>query len=138
MSPGAPAAEERGAALEAAARLLALAMRESYGPVEVLAAALERMAGALAQVARGLEQGRALETEPAPAALDAPLRDLLTAQQALERDIALCIESLQFHDRLMQRLERVHGSLTGATGKRCTYEIPCKTAASDGSVELFE
>ncbi|HTX23265.1 MAG TPA: hypothetical protein VMD03_01305 [Steroidobacteraceae bacterium] len=129
MSRKARAGEERAAALEAATHLLALAMRESLAPVDVLAGALERMALSLARCARSIDAQR----------IDgAPLGNAAQACQALERDIALCIESLQFHDRLMQRLERVHGSLTGTTGTRCTYEIPCKPAASEGSVELFE
>jgi hypothetical protein len=138
MSPGAQAAEERGAALEAAARLLALAMRESYGPVGVLAGALERMAEALTQVTRALERGRAVEAERSAAPTDVPLGQLAAAQQALERDIALCIESLQFHDRLMQRLERVSGCLTSRASDSLATDRLCGAGSGEGSVELFE
>jgi hypothetical protein len=142
MTPAARAAEERAAALEAAARLLALAMRDSHAPVGTLASALDRMAAALAQCARALEQQRALadeqsDREPAPA-----LGEFAATLRALERDIALCIESLQFHDRLMQRLERVSGCLTG--GERAidsrASESPSGSGAgsAEGSVELFE
>jgi hypothetical protein len=95
MSVNTPAmaAEERSAALEAAIALLALAMHESHAPVDVLGGALERMARALAQTAR------------APG-----------AQQALERDLALCIEGLQFHDRMIQQLTQVREFLSELSG----------------------
>jgi hypothetical protein len=154
MSPVARAAEERGAALEAARRLLALAMRESHPPVEVLAGALERMAAALAECARVLERERALEGEPSAPLPQDSLRDLAERQEALEHDIALCIESLQFHDRLMQRLERVRrllsgclseqrasdGSMSGsaATAAKPAAERLCSAVSAEGSIELFE
>ena len=115
MSPAAPAAEDRAAPLEDAARLLALAMHESHAPVEALAGALERMAAALAQCAPGLgREGR----------------------ERLEREIALCIESLQFHDRLIQRLERVSRAL--GDGGSAAPDPLCGAAAAQGTIELFE
>jgi hypothetical protein len=131
MSGVARTTEERGAALEAAARLLARAMRDSHGPVSVLASALERMAVALAQCGQALERGYTEGDEPA-------LRDPSAALEALERDIRLCIESLQFHDRLIQRLERVRGCLTGITGEHRMSESSCGTGSPEGSIELFE
>ncbi len=130
------AVEERAAALAAAADLLALAMQESQGPVGVLGGALERMAAALAQCARAIERQRALEpSSAAPAAR--VLADLEACREALEREIALCIESLQFHDRLMQRLARVGRHLAGlADGPRAGAD-PRRVNSSEGSIELF-
>ncbi len=153
MSAAARATEERAAALEAAARLLALAMRESHPPVEVLAGALERMAAALAQCAHLLERERTPEGARSDHLRASPLRELAATQQALERDIALCIESLQFHDRMMQRLERVVRSIArsaapahGSEGRpgaslaagSAAAEILCGPASPEGSIELFE
>ncbi len=142
MTPAARAAEERAAALEAAARLLALAMRDSHGPVGTLACALERMAAALTQCARAVERQRALDDERGDREPPPPLTDFEATLGALQRDIALCIESLQYHDRLMQRLERVSGCLTGEQ-RTLDYragESPCGsgTSSAEGSVELFE
>ena len=132
MSPPAPAAEDHAAILEDAAQLLALAMHESHGPVDALAGALARMAAAVGQCARALERGRA-GAPSAPAVgsrrplRESALRDLAAAHQCLEREIALCIESLQFHDRLIQRLERVSRSLGGC--ESATPDVLCGTAA---------
>jgi hypothetical protein len=130
MSGVARTAEERAAEVETAARLLACAMRDSHGPVNVLAGALERMAAALAQCARTLERERA--------GGDPALRDQSAALAALERDIGLCIESLQFHDRLIQRLERVRGCLTGVTAEQRASESSSSAGSPEGSIELFE
>lgn len=131
MNRVARTAEERATALEAAARLLARAMRDSHGPVNVLAGALERMAVALAQCSRALERERSRGD-------DAALDEQSAALEALERDIGLCIESLQFHDRLIQRLERVRGCLTGYSGERRSSESGCGAGSPEGSIELFE
>jgi hypothetical protein len=131
MSDVARTTEERADAVEAAARLLARAMRDSHGPVSVLAGALERMAVALGQCARALERERAESQDPA-------LRERSAAVEALERDIGLCVESLQFHDRLIQRLERVRGCLTGVSGEHRAIESSCGSGSPEGSVELFE
>jgi hypothetical protein len=131
MSGVARTAEERAVEVEAAARLLARAMRDSHGPVNVLAGALERMALALAQCARARERERTDGGDPA-------LRDQSAALEALERDIGLCIESLQFHDRLIQRLERVRGCLTGAAAEQRASESTSSAGSPEGSIELFE
>ena len=87
MSQG---ASERAATLEAIVALLAHAMHESQRPVEKLAGALTRMARALAESApAGAEQHR----------------------EVFERELAVCIQGLQFHDRLMQQLAHVRNCL---------------------------
>lgn len=73
--------------MEAAAALIELCLHESNGPVEELSGALGRMA----QLAQST--GAA---------------DL---QVQLAQDIAVCIESLQFHDRLTQQLTQVRNLL---------------------------
>ncbi|MGH8219842.1 MAG: hypothetical protein ACREUT_14955 [Steroidobacteraceae bacterium] len=103
--------EDRAAALASAASRLAHAMRESCGPVDRMAAALERMMRALARHEH--------------------------CRTELEREIAICIESLQFHDSLMQQLAQVRAGLAAAGG---AGHPPSETRLADGaagSIELF-
>jgi hypothetical protein len=74
--------------VEAAAALIELSLHESNGPVEDLTRALGRMA-------RLVEGGG-----------NAPLD-----RGQLSRELAICIESLQFHDRLTQQLTQVRNLL---------------------------
>lgn len=105
--------EDRAAALASATSRLAHAMRESYGPVDRMATALERMMRALAS------------------------HDLETCREELEREIAICIESLQFHDSLMQQLAQVRAGLATADGiPHSQNELRLPDSAA-GSVELF-
>ena len=79
--------------MEAAAALIELALHESNGPVEDLGGALTRLA---------------LLVQPKPgdgAAADPELREQVA------REVAVCIESLQFHDRLAQQLTQVRNIL---------------------------
>lgn len=114
-----------------------------------MAAALERMMRALARHARALERLRsdrgaaaagAAATTGVPGASNAaapPLRELEQCREALEREIAICIESLQFHDRLMQQLAQVR---TGLTTAGAVTQQPSELRLPDGaggSVELF-
>ena len=81
--------------VEAAAALIELALHESNGPVEDLSGALTRMAL--------LVQGPPGNSAGTP---DKPLD-----RTQLARDVAICIESLQFHDRLTQQLTQVRNLL---------------------------
>jgi hypothetical protein len=74
--------------VEAAAALIALALHESNGPVEDLSRALARMA-------------EIVQTGPSEG----------LARQQLTEKIAICIESLQFHDRLTQQLTQIRNLL---------------------------
>jgi len=76
---------------EAAAILLAFAMRESEAPAVELGGALERIGQAL---------------RPLDGALG---RELLAC------DLAACVRALQFHDRLMQQLAVIRNLLTRLT-----------------------
>ncbi len=72
--------------VEAAAALIELSLHESNGPVE-------DMSGALARMAQLVQSDKRLE------------------RSQLARDVAVCIESLQFHDRLTQQLTQVRNIL---------------------------
>ncbi len=130
------AADENAAALAAAADLLALAMSESHIPVDVLGRSLERMAQALADFSRTIERQRALEGgRGAAAPLDKELED---CRDALEAEISVCIESLQFHDRLMQRLALVGDCLAGICGPAAVRREDLRRInLTEGSIELF-
>ncbi len=78
-------------ALQAAAALIALAMHESHPPIEELSGALARLA-----------EFASARPEASASAAD---------RNALARELAICIEHLQFHDRLMQQLTQVRDLL---------------------------
>jgi hypothetical protein len=133
--PGAD--HETAATLEAVADLLALAMSESHGPVDSLGRAFERMARALSECSHAIERQRALVSSGAGEPVAAPIADLEACQAVLEREISLCIESLQFHDRLMQRLGHVADCLAGLTGPSSAHRELRRVNLSEGSIELF-
>lgn len=85
---------EPASPVEAAAALIELALHESNGPVEDLGGALTRLA---------------LLVQPKPGdgggAADPELREQVA------REVSVCIESLQFHDRLTQQLTQVRNLL---------------------------
>jgi hypothetical protein len=81
--------------IEAAAALIELALHESNGPVEDLSRALGRLAQAVQDAAPG-----------------SPTSGLAAHErEQLAREVAICIESLQFHDRLTQQLTQVRNLL---------------------------
>ena len=84
---------EPASPVEAAAALIELALQESNGPVEDLGGALTRLA---------------LLSAPRPG--DSPSADAKLREQ-VAREVAICIESLQFHDRLTQQLTQVRNLL---------------------------
>lgn len=86
-------------------------MRESHGPVERMAAALERMMRTLARHEHCREE--------------------------LEREIAICIESLQFHDSLMQQLAHVRLGLAAMVGAPHPPVDPHLDEGATGTIELF-
>ncbi len=105
-------------------------MRESHGPVDRMAAALERMMRALARHARALERLRRDHGAE-------QLKELEQCREALEHEIAICIESLQFHDRLMQQLAQVRAGLAALGGGPHAPVEMHPPEGSAGSVELF-
>jgi hypothetical protein len=89
-----PAEPPRGqadaaSAVQAAAALIALAMHESQIPVVELGGAFTRLASKLHDDAA----------------------DVRIDKETFARELAVCIESLQFHDRLMQQLTQVRNLL---------------------------
>jgi len=85
--------------VQAAAVLLSLAMRDTESPVTDLGQALSRMVSTVTSLrsngqshTNGHSEGR---------------------QMALESELSVCIQSLQFHDRLIQQLAAVRNLLTG-------------------------
>ena len=83
-------ASEMEVSMEAAAVLLSLAMHDTESPVSNLCDALRRIAVA------------------------APV----VAEDGVRRDIDVCIQSLQFHDRLIQQLAAVRGLLASVASER--------------------
>jgi len=86
---------EPATAVEAAAALIELAVHESHGPVEDLSGALTRMAQFVQN-----PLGNSVGTGDKP-----------PDGAQLARDVAICIESLQFHDRLTQQLTQIRDLL---------------------------
>lgn len=80
--------DELTRAAATAAALIELAINESLAPVETLGRALAR----IAEMTSGTEESRT-------------------------RELAVCIESLQFHDRLVQQLTQVRDLLAGVTSE---------------------
>jgi hypothetical protein len=95
-----------------AAELLGTAMRDSEAPVM-------EMAGALARIHNVL---RRAQVEPPCGCSE------------LSQDISICIQGLQFHDRLMQQLTAVRRLMGTApiAGDLASGFLP-----AEGSVELF-
>ncbi len=87
--------DEPASPVEAAAALIELSLHESNGPVEELSGSLARMA----QLVHG---------EPDGGGGDA---DLKAHRAKLAAEVAVCIENLQFHDRLTQQLTQVRNLL---------------------------
>jgi len=88
VRPRQPRAEaDLNSAIEAAAALIALAMHESLTPVGELSSSLARVAGILGSSSSELDRA------------------------TLTRELSICVESLQFHDRLMQQLTQVRNLL---------------------------
>ena len=118
------------AAVERATALLIQSMQQSDSPISDLGSALGRMAQALSQVGTPLFGGSGRE----------PTGDAQALRDALARDLAVCIQSLQFHDRLMQQLTQARDLLTGhvATGLLSHVPgVPANEGNIEGSVELF-
>ncbi|MFL6605985.1 MAG: hypothetical protein ACJ8R9_32310 [Steroidobacteraceae bacterium] len=118
------------AAIERAALLLVQGLQQSDIPISQLSNALARMARALTDIGTPLF---------------GPVNILATAdvqalRDAFARDIAVCIENLQFHDRLMQQLIQARDLLTGVGVKPLLATVPARPSnegSIEGSIELF-
>ncbi len=95
--------------VQAAAVLLSLAMRDTEHPVSDLGQALSRMVSTV--TALGEHDARQLsEAEAGP------------ERARLVGELSLCIQSLQFHDRLIQQLAAVRNLLT-SLGSHGTLDL---------------
>lgn len=99
---------EPASPVEAAAALIELALQESAGPVEALGGALTRMAQLVHQ--RG---------------------DAAPPQARIAQEVAICIESLQFHDRLTQQLTQVRNILATLAFSDVPVDIAGRPLAAD-------
>lgn len=135
--PGIPGTRPvaRDAATEHATALLAHGLQQSEIPISRLGAALARMARALDEA--GAPVGDPAEAN-AGASADANHQAL---RAALARDVAVCIESLQFHDRLTQQLSQAHDLLTRGRTEGPLMNVSGRPAGPgvgpEGSIELF-
>lgn len=103
-------------------------MQQSETSITELSNALVRMAQTLKDIGTPLFADADVK----------PSGDLLVLRDALARDIAVCIESLQFHDRLMQQLTHARDILTGVSAKIAgTSVVPANDGRIEGSIELF-
>jgi hypothetical protein len=91
---------ELDVSVQAAAVLLTLAMRDTESPVTDLGQALSRMVSTLTVVREHVEK------KPFNGDTDG-------TRMKLESELSVCIQSLQFHDRLIQQLAAVRNLLTG-------------------------
>jgi hypothetical protein len=105
--------------LEAAAALLGVAMRDTEMPATALGGALGRMSADL------IEWRKDGNT------------DVETRRLRLERELAICIESLQFQDRLIQQLTAIRELLLQKRSIETTAIRRVAITAAEGSIELF-
>jgi hypothetical protein len=100
-------APDMDVSVQAAAVLLSLAMRDTESPVSDLGQALSRMVSTVTALRSNVAQ-KPVNGDHAH-----------YRQDQLESELSLCIQSLQFHDRLIQQLAAVRNLLTslGAHGK---------------------
>ena len=100
-------------AMERATMLLVDSMQEADAPIAQLGDAIVRMVNYVGS----------------------PTADVETLRLTLTRELAVCIEALQYHDRLMQQLTQARAILTGSqTNSVLTYTV---APAGAGTVELF-
>jgi hypothetical protein len=102
--------------------LLAQVVQETEAPMTRLGGALTRMAQVLAELGK-------------PAA-EIPGAGYSAELQVLSQEIAVCIENLQFHDRLVQELTHVTNLLRGVADERVLASVSVAPTAK-GSIELF-
>ena len=121
-----------------AVALLELAMSESHSPVGELGEALARMSRALSDCCKLVDDMRG-------AKLDEVARvHFQRTRELFERDVSICIESLQFHDRLLQQiahakkcLSEQHGGDADRPDAKEFVEAWKTRHAAEGSIELF-
>jgi len=116
--------------MERATQLLVHGLQQSDVPISQLSSALARMAQTLTDIGTPLFGQVDVK----------PTADVQALRDAFARDIAVCIESLQFHDRLMQQLTQARDLLTGVGVKPLLASVaaePANEGSIEGSIELF-
>ena len=125
--------QECAAAVERATGLLVHGMEASDIPISELSEALARMAQTLVDIGTPLFGDGSQERMTTH-----PDRDLRVVRDAFARDIAVCIENLQFHDHLMQQLTKARDILTGLAGTELSaVGVPANESNLRGTIELF-
>jgi hypothetical protein len=115
--------------MERATSLLVHGLQESDIPIERLSGALTRMAQTLTEIGTPLFGQGAAQSAAA---------DLQVVRDVFARELAVCIESLQFHDRLMQQLTQARDLLTGLQVELAPVPtLPANESGIEGSIELF-
>lgn len=110
--------------------LLIHGLQQSDMPISQLSGALARMSQTLTDVGTPLFGAAAAEADA----------DLQVLRNAFARDIAVCIESLQFHDRLMQQLSQARDLLTATAPPPLLAAVPGpppNDGSIQGTIELF-
>ena len=105
-------------------------MQAADTPIAQLSEALARMAQTLSNIGAPLFG----QADPESTA------DARVVRDAFKRDIAVCIESLQFHDRLMQQLTQARDILSTLAANKLLARVPnvpANDAGPEGSIELF-
>ena len=118
------------AAVERATTLLVHSMQAADTPISQLSEALARMAQTLGNIGAPLF-GQADAESTA---------DVRMVRDAFKHDIAVCIESLQFHDRMMQQLTQARDILSALAANKLLARVPnvpANDAGPEGSIELF-
>ena len=96
--------DEPATPVEAAAALIELSLHESNAPMEELSQSLGRLAQLLqdSELLGRVQTGAQATNQQA---------DVPEWRRQLTREVAICIENLQFHDRLTQQLTQVRNLL---------------------------
>jgi hypothetical protein len=124
------ASESAARAIAAATSQIDLALREAQGPVEALGATLER-------ITEHMEALRSHFTVHLQHCADAHgTLEMDYAMQALSREMAMAVQSMQFYDRMFQHLSHVHDYLSGSAATLASSgESPIGSLAEEQDAE---
>ncbi len=128
--PRAEPGENAARAIAAATSQIDLALREAQGPVEALGATLER----ITEHMEALRSQFALHLQHCTDAHGTLEMDL--SMQALSREMAMAVQSMQFYDRMFQHLSHVHDYLSGSAATLASAgEVPETSLAEEQDAE---
>jgi hypothetical protein len=128
---------DKSQAASEALALLELAVSESHTPVGELGDALARMSRALSECCKLVDNLRGAKPEELASA------HIQFCHEMFEREVSVCIESLQFHDRMIQQLASAKRYLAD---RNMDSTLPDEERnvdtwntrhAAEGSIELF-